>query len=106
MNTRAAARREAELILRNVSAKAVEDRAAIEQLARDRQASERELQRLQQLTQEMQSGLATFLKSTLRELRPDEPWSDDADEAPRVSGTSMEATLVTALEAALQSEKR
>ena len=107
MKTREAARREAELILRNAGAKAVQDRAALEILARDREASERELLRLQQLTQEMQSGLATFLKTTLHELRPDEQPEGETGDAPSATRPmGFDETLADALEAALQPEKR
>ena len=106
MKTREAARREAELVLRNASARAVEDKAAIEHIARDREHAERELLRLQQLTQEMQSGLAGFLRSTLHELRPESESNADAADASPAQAAGMEETLANALEAALQPEKR
>ena len=103
MKTREAARREAELILRNAGAKAVQDRAVLEQLTQEREEAERELLRLRQLTQEMRSGLAGFLKNTLDELRPEgEAKLDDVVPAPDPVGQS----LAGALEAALQPEKR
>ena len=106
MKTRERARREAELALRNAGAKAVQDRAALMHLAKEREDAERELLRLQQLTQEMQSGLAGFLRSTLHELRPEsEPKADAVDASP-APAAGMEETLANALEAALQPEKR
>ena len=106
MKTREGARREAELTLRNAGAKAVQDRAALVHLAKEREDAERQLLRLQQLTQEMQSGLAGFLRSTLHELRPEsEPNADAADSSPPPAA-SVEETLVNALEAALQPENR
>ena len=105
MKVREAARREAELVLRNASAKAVEDTAALGRLARDRADAERELARLRQLTQEMQAGLANFLKSTLADLRPDAEDAELAD-VPSAWPESMSETLASALETALQPENR
>jgi cell division septum initiation protein DivIVA len=106
MRIREEARREAELTLRNASSRAAGDRAALEQLARDREDAERELVRLQQLTRETRSRLTTFLTSTLHELRPDgqpdEPAKDDSHSAP----AGLDETLASALEAALQPENR
>ena len=109
MKTREAVRREAELILSKTSAKALEHNAALERTAREREETERELLRLRQLTEEMQAGLASFLKTTLLQLGPEieaeqqlEP--EVVPNAP--AAARVDQALANALQAAIPQETR
>jgi cell division septum initiation protein DivIVA len=102
------ARHDAELALRKAKAKVRKGRTAAERLAQDREDAERELLRLRQLTHDMQTRLASFLTTALQQLPPgaeDEPQPTD-HEAPHVPSARVDQALATALEAALQPEKR
>jgi cell division septum initiation protein DivIVA len=62
---RQSARRDAERILRKAGAKAQKKKAAVERARRD---EERELLRLRRITEQMRTGLASFLTGKLEEL--------------------------------------
>jgi hypothetical protein len=97
MTIREEARREAEQILQKARAEGVERTATAERVEQDLEKAERELRRLRQITQEMRSGLSTFLSDTLTQLGP------EAREAVDPSPTdSVQGALAGALDVALQ----
>jgi cell division septum initiation protein DivIVA len=97
MTIREEARKEAEQVLQKARAEGVDRTAAAGRVEHDLKEAERELHRLQQITQEMRTGLSTFLTDTLTQLTP------EAREAVESSPTdSVEGALASALGDALQ----
>ena len=94
------ARRQAELTLRKARAELEKQTALADRVERERADAERELTRLRELAQKMQSGLASFLTQTLEQLRPAAE-KGAAELAPAAGG---QEALVSALEAALKRE--
>ncbi len=103
------AREEAETIVHKARARSEEHAALAERAERQRADAEGELDRLRQLTQEMQRGLTSFLTQTLAKLEPEaEPEPEPEAEAeaepgaePQPAGEA-ETGLDSALQAALK----
>jgi cell division septum initiation protein DivIVA len=97
MTIREEARKEAEQVLQKARAEGVDRTAAAERVEHDLKEAEQELQRLQQVTQKMRTGLSTFLTDTLTQLSPEEKTAVES------SGTdSVEGALTSALGVAMQ----
>jgi cell division initiation protein len=96
---RESARREAELTLRKARGKAEKRKAAAE---RERDDARRELLRLRRITEQMRTGLSSFLTAKVEELRLEE-----TEEAPTsAQDAELDAALGTAIEAQFETAAR